>query len=122
MAPTRVPVQDVTKGQVVKLAPERKHLTNLLKMVAYQVETDLFEKIRPSYRRAEQDGRTLVQSMLASAADLKVSPTELRVTITPLSSGHKTRVMRRLCEELNQVNAVFPGTRVRLRYAVRGDE
>lgn len=121
-APKRVPVVEVTQGPVVKLAPERKHLTNLLKMVAYQVETALFEKIRPRYRRAEQEGRTLVQSMLASAADLKVTPSGLRVTVAPLSSAHKTRVLRHLCEQMNQANSLFPGTRLRLQYAVRGDE
>jgi len=30
--PKRVPVQSVTQEPVVKLAPERKHLTNLIKM------------------------------------------------------------------------------------------
>ena len=120
-APARVSVQDVTKGEVVRLAPDRKHLTNLIKMVAYQVETDLFERIRPVYRRAEQEGRTLVQSMLTSAADLEVTSTELRVTIAPLSSAHKSRVLRQLCDELNQANAFFPGTRLRLRYGVRGE-
>jgi len=31
----------------VKLAPERKHLTNLLKMVAYQAESDLVRLLAP---------------------------------------------------------------------------
>jgi hypothetical protein len=120
-APARVPVKEVTEGPVVKLAPERKHLTNLLKMVAYQVETDLVANIRPHYRRADEEGRTLVQSMLASAADLEVTENELRLTVAPLSSAHKTRVLRELCEELNRTPAVFPGTRLRLRYSVRQD-
>ena len=35
--PARVTVADVQKGQeMVKLSAERKHLTNVLKMVAYQ--------------------------------------------------------------------------------------
>lgn len=118
--PARVPVADVTEGPVIKLAPERKHLTNLLKMVAYQVESELAASVRPHYRRAHDEGRTLVQSMLASTADLQATEAELKVTITPLSSAHKTRVLQNLCEELNGVNAMFPGTRLRLRYAVKG--
>lgn len=116
--PARVPVKNVRDAPVVKLAPERKHLTNLLKMVAYQVETELAQQVRLHYRRAEEEGRTLVQSMLASAADLDVTETELRVLIAPLSSAHKSRVLHQLCEELNRTNAIFPGTRLRLRYAV----
>jgi transposase len=41
--PKRVPVQEVVTGKVVKLAPERKHLTNLLKMVAYQAVSAVVE-------------------------------------------------------------------------------
>lgn len=116
--PARVPVEKVTDGAVIKLSTERKHLTNLMKMVAYQVETDLVQTIRPWYRRADQEGRTLVQSMLASAADLKVTDTELQITVAPLSSRHRTRVLGELCVALNRTNSVFPGTRLRLRYAV----
>ncbi|TFH18241.1 MAG: hypothetical protein E4H02_00640, partial [Lentisphaerales bacterium] len=67
--PRRLPVGQVVAGPVVKLATERMHLTSLLKMVAYQVESDLFRLVTPHYKRAEDEGRTLVQSALASAAD-----------------------------------------------------
>ena len=117
--PARVPVRTETQGAVVKLATERKHLTNLLKMVAYQVESDLVDRIRPWYRRVDQEGRTLVQSIVASAADLEVTDSELRVTLAPLSSHHKTRVLRQLCEDLDRARVPFPGTRLRLRFAVR---
>ena len=46
--PPRVPLADARKGQeVVKLSTERKHLTNVLKMIAYQMESDLVELVRP---------------------------------------------------------------------------
>lgn len=117
--PARIPVKQVTQGAVIKLATERKHLTNLLKMVAYQVESDLVQTIRPWYTRADQEGRTLVQSMLASAGDIRVTDAELRVALAPLSSSHKTRVLARLCEALDRSGVVFPGTRLRLRFAVK---
>jgi transposase len=37
----RVEIRDLTQGAVVKLASERKHLTDIIKMVAYQAESDL---------------------------------------------------------------------------------
>jgi hypothetical protein len=117
--PRRVPVQAVTAEPVVKLAPERKHLTNLIKMVAYQAESDLLRLVAPHYRRAGDEGRTLLQAALASAADLEVSQTELRVTLAAQSSPHRTRAIAALCEELNQMNTIFPGSRLRLHYAVR---
>ena len=117
--PKRVPVQAVTEEPVVKLAPERKHLTNLIKMVAYQAESDLLRMAAPHYRRAEEEGRTLIQSALASAADLEVTETELRVTLAPQSSPHRTRAIAELCQELNRLETLFPGSPLRLRFAIR---
>jgi transposase len=116
--PRRLPVGQVVSGPVVKLATERIHLTSLLKMVAYQVESDLFRLVTPHYKRAEDEGRTLIQSALASAADIEVSETELRVLIAPLSSPHRTRVLATLCGELNAMAITFPGTNLILRYDV----
>jgi hypothetical protein len=64
--PRRIPIAAATDQPLVKLAPERKHLTNLIKMVAYQAESDLLRMVSPYYRRADQEGRTLIQSVLAS--------------------------------------------------------
>ena len=117
--PRRVPVQAVTEEPVVKLAPERKHLTNLIKMVAYQAESDLLRLVAAHYRRADDEGRTLIQSALASAADLEVTQKELRVTLAAQSSPHRTPAIAALCEELNLTKTLFPGSRLRLRYAIR---
>lgn len=117
--PRRVPVQSVVDQPIVKLAPERKHLTNLIKMLAYQAESDLLRLVTPHYRRASQEGRTLLQSALASLADLQVTETELRVILAPQSSPHRTRAIAALCEELNQTQTLFPGSHLRLHYAIR---
>jgi hypothetical protein len=116
--PLRVPVGDVVEGEVVRLAPERKLLTNLLKMVAYQAESDLVRLVTPHYKRVADEGRTLIQSALAGSADLVVTETELRVVLAPLSSPHRTRALAALCEELDRSASRFPGSRLRLRYAV----
>jgi hypothetical protein len=117
--PTRVPVQQLTEGEVVKLRVERKHLTDLLKMVAYQAESDLVRLITPHYRRAEDEGRTLVQSALASAGDIALDGNDLRVTLDPLSSPHRTNALAALCEHLNRSPTRFPGSKLRLRFAVK---
>ena len=117
--PRRVPVQKTSEEPIVKLAPERKHLTNLIKMVAYQAESVLLRMVASHYRRVDDEGRTLIQSALATAADIKVTDRELRVTLAPLSSAHRTRAIAALCEELNGTETIFPGSRLRLSYAIR---
>jgi DNA-binding CsgD family transcriptional regulator len=116
--PKRVPVASVVVDDVVQLAPERKLLTNIIKMVAYQAESDLVHLVAPHYKRAADEGRTLIQSALASTGNLQVTTEELRVTLAPLSSPHRSKAIAALCEELNRSAATFPGSRLRLRYAV----
>ena len=116
--PTHVPVQQVVSGEVVKLAPERQHLGSLIKMVAYQAESDLVRLVAPHYKRVEDEGRTLIQSALASSADIEVDGGELCVRLTPLSSPHRTAAIAALCDDLNAANVAFPATRLRLRFSV----
>jgi hypothetical protein len=117
--PTRVPVQEVVGADVVKLAVERKHLTDLLKMVAYQAEGDLVRLLAPHYRRTEHEGRTLIHSALAAGGDLEVTTTELCVALDPLSSPHKTRALAAVCSALNATATRFPGTRLRMRFSLK---
>ena len=114
----RVPVQAVVDGSVVKLAPERKHLTNLLKMVAYQAESDLVRKIASHYKRADDEGRTLVKTALADAANIDVDGDILRVQLAPLSSPHRTRAVAALCEDISRDDARFPGTGLTVRCSI----
>ncbi len=117
--PARVPVSQARPDEVLKLSTERKHLTNLIKMVAYQAESDLLALVRPRYARADQEGRALIQSALSSTAELRVDAGELCVTLDPLSSPHRSRAIEVLCDALNATAVCFPGTDLRLRYAVR---
>lgn len=117
--PARIPVGEVVPGEVRKLEVERKHLTDLLKMVAYQAESDLVRMLAPRYRRAEEEGRTLVQNALAASGDITVVDDELRVDLDPLSSPHRTQALASLCDALTATRIRFPGSRLRLRFAVK---
>lgn len=120
--PKRVPVKQVVKNKVVKLATERKHITSLLKMLAYQTESDLCRILAPHYARAADEGRTLIQNALVGAADLEVGENELHVRLAPFSSPHRSRAIAVVCERLNQTATCFPGTKMRLRYSVASPE
>ena len=115
----RVAVGEVQKTPVVKLATERKHLTSILKMVAYQAESDLLNLLRPHYARSEDEGRTLIQTALQSTASIDPRPDELHVTLAPLSSPHRSKAIAALCEALNETATCFPGTSLRMHYGVR---
>jgi len=117
--PKRVEVRDLNERAMVKLATERKHLTDIIKMVAYQVESDLLALLRPHYARAEEEGRTLLHELFAAAGDIRVGENELHINLAPLSSPHRTRAAQALCAALDQTATVFPGSSLRIRFAVR---
>ena len=121
LLPLRVPLAEARPDQdLVKLSTERKHLTNVLKLVAYQIEGDLVNLLRPHYARVEDEGRTLIQTALQSSATLEPTDQELRVTLSPLSSPHRSQAVAALCEDLNATDTRFPGTDLRLRFSVAG--
>lgn len=62
--PLRVPVAQVADGEVVRLSTERKHLTNCLKMVAYQAESELAGLIAAHYHPGRSVSRHQIKAAL----------------------------------------------------------
>jgi len=117
--PKRVEVRELNERTVVKLATERKHLTDIIKMVAYQAESDLLALLRPHYAHVDQEGRTLLHELFATAGDIRVSDSELNITLAPLSSPHRTLAAQALCEILDKTATTFPGSRLQIRFVMR---
>jgi hypothetical protein len=88
-------------------------------MVAYQAESDLLALLRPHYARADQEGRTLLHELFATAGDIRLGESELHITLAPLSSPHRTKAAHALCEILDQTATIFPGSHLRMRFAMR---
>jgi hypothetical protein len=118
--PAKVPLKATLENETAyRLKDKKKHLTDLIKMVAYQAETDLLALIRADYARADDEERTLIESALKSSGDIEVTDNELRVTLNPLSSPHRSKAIKRLFEKLKTTNTIFPGSKFRLVYDVK---
>jgi transposase len=116
--PVRIEVRDRSPEAVVRLATERKHLTNIVKMVAYQTESDLLALLRPHYARAEEEGRTLLHELFRGVADIAIADGVLRVTLGPLSAPHRTAAIETVSEVLTRTETLFPGSNLRMHFAV----
>jgi len=115
--PARIPACD---RKMLKM--EKKLIADTIKMAAYQVETQLLGMLQDHYARAGEEGRTLLHAAFQSPARLEVAAGELRVTIAPQSSPHRTAALFALCEQLDAMALPFPGTHLRLRLAVQAPE
>jgi len=118
--PKQIAVKALEGDPLMRLSRERKHLTNCIKMVAYQAESDLLALVRPHYARADQEGRTLVVSALQNPADIELNKDkkELRVMLSPLSSAHRTKAIAAMCRELDSMKVRFPGSNLLMRFGI----
>jgi transposase len=107
--PKRVPAHGV-----MRLKRERKIIADAIKMIAYRLESDLARRLSAHYARSEQEGRTLLHTVFQAPGDIAVTDGELRITLAPLSSPHRTRAIAALCQDLTKLRATFPGTGLRL--------
>lgn len=117
--PLRVEVRDISKEAVIKLATERKNLTNVIKMLAYQSESELLTLLDGRYRRTEDEGRTLIHELLSTPANLHVAGSELHVTLHPLSAPHRTKAVADICQTLSDSQTIFPGSNLRLCFTIQ---
>jgi hypothetical protein len=109
----------VSAGDLERLKPERKLLSDLFKIVAYHIESELVRLVAPHYARTEDEGHKLIATALSSAADLEVTDHELRVTLAPQSSPHRSRAIDALCASLNNLPSIVPGTDLQLVLSCR---
>jgi transposase-like protein len=115
--PERVPVKAVLdEGEIVTLAPEAKHLTDTIKMVAYRAETALVRCLAPHYAKTEDEGRALIREMLSSSADLVPEGQRLRIRVHSLANPRSNQALAHVCTTLNALELQYPGTTLTLVY------
>jgi transposase len=115
--PKRVPA----KGMKT-LRREKKLIVDAIKIIAYQCETALLERLRPHYVRVDDEGRTLLHAAFQSSACMEVTETELRITLAAQSSPHRSEALAKLCRELDAKGTCYPGSSLCVRLAVEGQE
>jgi transposase-like protein len=117
--PKRVPLNEVLdEAEIVRLAPEAKHLTDTIKMLAFRAETALVRCLTLNGVRTEDDGWALVREMLLSSADIvpQAEQQRLLVRIHSLANPRHNRALAKLCETLNALEFRYPGTDLTLVY------
>src|SRR5271157_1055290 len=115
--PKRVPATGVKT-----LKKEKKLIVDAIKIMAYQCETALLKRLGPHYLRAGDEGRTLLHGAFQSSARMEVTATELRITLAAQSSAHRSEALAKLCRELDAEGVCYPGSGLRVRLAVEGQE
>ena len=71
----RVPVRETMEEEkIVRLEPERKIFTDLVRMVAYRAESAMFALLDPALNRNQDEGRAFLQTLPLPTRTAKPSP------------------------------------------------
>lgn len=117
--PKRVPVKDViAEAEIVKFAPEAKHLTDAITMVAYRAATALARLLAPHYARSEDERCALIREVLLSDADIlpQLEQQRLVVRLHSLANPRSNAALANLCAALNALEVTYPGTNLKMVY------
>lgn len=100
-----------------RLSVRSKHLIDTIKMIAYRAETALANISREMMSHPDE-ARSLLQSVFRAEADIIPDETEniLTVRLHHLASSNSDKVIRHLCDELNDTATIYPGTNLRIIY------
>lgn len=99
-----------------KLKTESKHLQNIIKIICYRAETAIANLLAAYYRKSTNEIRALVKSIIFAKADLypDYQTNTLTVRLNSLATPRDNMAIREICQTLNDYEAVFPGTKLKL--------
>jgi len=100
-----------------RLATERKHFVDTIKLISYRAETSMASVLRDKLARHD-DARALVRQIYDTEVDLlpDLEAKTLTVCLHHLTQTAHDEAARHLCEELNATETTFPGTELKLLY------
>jgi len=101
-----------------KLKTESKHLQNIIKIICYRAETSIANLLAGYYRKSSNEIRALVKSIIFAKADIypDYQTNTLTVRLNSLATPRDNMAIREIYQTLNDYEAVFPGTRLKLVY------
>lgn len=101
-----------------KLKTESKHLQNIIKIICYRAESAIANLLASYYQKSSNEIRALVKSIIFAKADLypNYQTNTLTVRLNSLATPRDNLAVRQICQTINDYEAVFPGTNLKLVY------
>jgi hypothetical protein len=87
-------------------------------MSAWQVEGELARIVGDIWQGTNGNERGLVEGMIQSTGALSIRDGVLQVDLEPQSTPERTRLLAHLCEVLSARRVTYPGSTLRLSFAV----
>jgi len=116
----RLPLSQIPEADRPKvISPHRHRFITTLKIIAYRAESAICSLLRPHLAHSDE-ARTLAKAIWAQLADIipDYHAGILTVRLHHFPSPQQSRIVGQLLQHLNQADTEYPGTGLRLRYAL----
>ena len=108
--------EEVAPAGYSRLRSGAKLIADAIKMSAYDLESELFEMLGPYYPNRDKEGRKLIASALRGSGSLRLENGRIAICLEEQTSPNRTAAIDALCRQLNQRQATFPGTDLRIEF------
>ena len=119
--PRQIPLSQMPEStRYNQLNRESKMLQNIIKMICYRAETALVRLLSPHYKRAREEIRALIKSVIKTPINMEVDRKnqELKISLYPLSNLRSNEAISKICQTVNDTNTIYPGTNLRLNFKI----
>jgi hypothetical protein len=101
-----------------RLHLESKHVQNIVKMICYRSETSFTDLISPFFSKSIDEKRMLAKNIIKTNINLipNYENKTLTVELYSLSTPRENAAAKEICDILNEYNANYPDTDLRLIY------
>jgi hypothetical protein len=100
-----------------KLASQKKHFIDTIKMIAYRAETSMANVIRNDMVRKDE-ARSIIRQIFSRDANLIPDKQNkiLAIELHNLTNLYEDKLAQIICQNLNATETVFPGTNLKMFY------
>ena len=116
--PKHVTISQLSENdKFYKLASDKKHFIDTIKMIAYRAETALANIIRPHMVRKDE-ARSVVRQIFNTETNLipHDQNKQLIVELHNLTNEYSDQLAQIICHALNETDTTFPGTDMKIIY------
>jgi phospholipid N-methyltransferase len=103
--PSKIPLKQMPEHSRYNcLNKESKALQNVIKMICYRAETALANLLFPHYKRANQEVRALIKSIIKTPINIEVNQKNelLYITLYPLANQRSNEAINKICDTINK--------------------
>jgi transposase len=106
--------------QFKQLESSRKLFTDTIKMIDYRAETAMCSTLKARLGR-EDDARAIMRELFKKNVNLIPDNNNLQVELHCFNTRRHNQAVKKLLEELNSTETIYPGTNMKLVYSIVGD-